>query len=90
MGLVAQWITRLTTDQEIPFSTPGMLECLYRFRASLHVHRFADAFGTGTVSFGIRIVTVYYALSLVPYMNDVTSICLEVGKSTFNPIVPQR
>lgn len=26
MGLVAQWITRLTTDQEIPGSNPGELE----------------------------------------------------------------
>ena len=25
-GRVAQWITRLTTDQEIPGSNPGMLE----------------------------------------------------------------
>ncbi len=27
-GFVAQWITRLTTDQEIPGSTPGKLELL--------------------------------------------------------------
>lgn len=26
MGPVAQWITRLTTDQETPGSTPGRLE----------------------------------------------------------------
>ena len=25
-GLVAQWITRLTTDQKIPGSNPGKLE----------------------------------------------------------------
>ena len=25
-GFVAQWITRLTTDQEIPGSTPGKLD----------------------------------------------------------------
>ena len=28
-GLVAQWITRLTTDQEIPGSTPGRLEDVF-------------------------------------------------------------
>jgi hypothetical protein len=27
-GFVAQWITRLTTDQEIPGSTPGKLDLL--------------------------------------------------------------
>lgn len=30
-GPVAQWITRLTTDQEIPGSTPGRLELLANF-----------------------------------------------------------
>ena len=32
-GLVAQWITRLTTDQKIPGSNPGKIEffnCLFR------------------------------------------------------------
>ena len=28
IGLVAQWITRLTTDQEIPGSTPGRLDLI--------------------------------------------------------------
>ena len=28
IGLVAQWITRLTTDQEIPGSTPGRLDIM--------------------------------------------------------------
>ena len=27
-GLVAQWITRLTTDQKIPGSNPGKVEFL--------------------------------------------------------------
>ena len=30
-GLVAQWITRLTTDQKIPGSNPGELDFLYHF-----------------------------------------------------------
>ncbi len=28
MGFLAQWITRLTKDQEIPGSTPGKLDLL--------------------------------------------------------------
>ena len=28
IGFVAQWITRLTTDQEIPGSTPGRLDIM--------------------------------------------------------------
>ena len=28
-GPVAQWITRLTTDQKIPGSNPGKLECFF-------------------------------------------------------------
>jgi hypothetical protein len=28
-GLVAQWITRLTTDQKIPGSTPGKIVFLH-------------------------------------------------------------
>jgi hypothetical protein len=30
-GPVAQWITRLTTDQKIPGSTPGRLEVTFLF-----------------------------------------------------------
>ena len=30
-GLVAQWITRLTTDQKIPGSNPGKLELFSSF-----------------------------------------------------------
>ena len=30
MGLVAQWITRLTTDQKIPGSNPGKLGNILR------------------------------------------------------------
>ena len=31
-GPVAQWITRLTTDQKIPGSTPGRLETFFNIR----------------------------------------------------------
>ena len=30
-GLVAQWITRLTTDQKIPGSNPGKLDAFFFF-----------------------------------------------------------
>lgn len=30
-GVVAQWTTRLTTDQKIPGSTPGSLEFFNKF-----------------------------------------------------------
>ena len=39
-GLVAQWITRLTTDQKIPGSNPGKLVLL--------LGRFADLFAVSS------------------------------------------
>ena len=34
-GLVAQWITRLTTDQKIPGSNPGKLDITFSFQVYL-------------------------------------------------------
>lgn len=39
VGSVAQWITRLTTDQKIPGSNPGRLEDSYLFWKE-HIHEF--------------------------------------------------
>ena len=41
-GRVAQWITRLTTDQKIPGSNPGVLAVKHTFRL-LHTQGLTDS-----------------------------------------------
>ena len=52
-GVVAQWTTRLTTDQKIPGSTPGSLEVLrgkQLIRGGANTHALEPFFFDSTLS----------------------------------------
>ena len=68
MGPVAQWITRLTTDQKIPGSTPGRVEGISFFYFFKNIHKSCNEISS--VSIGFIILQFKEIIKQIKYKQD--------------------
>ena len=79
-GPVAQWITRLTTDQEIPGSNPGRFETFFPFHFGNLVHH-----GAGTDEVNTNICFVLATKNLVKFLSQIPKASQFIGSVSTNP-----